>query len=106
PACSCPSRSVPWRRGPRRRAPEDSNVDGWSCPRHRRTGRGCSASADAPFQAHAQQLGGLYGEFHREVLEDLLAEPVDDHRHGVVARQAALLAVEELLVADLRGRGL
>src|SRR5207245_2174383 len=38
--------------------------------------------------------------------EDLLAEAVDDHRHGVFGGQAALAAIEDLVLADLRGRSL
>jgi hypothetical protein len=33
-----------------------------------------------------------------------LAEPVDDHRHGVLCRNPALLAVENLILTDLRHR--
>src|SRR5262245_35336986 len=61
---------------------------------------------DAAFEAYVQQPRGLDRELHGQVAEDLLAESVHDHRHRVLARQPALLAVEELLLADLPGRGL
>jgi len=60
--------------------------------------------SDASFQAHAQQLLRLDGELHRQLAEDLLAEAVHDHVDRVLERDAALLAVEELVLADLRGR--
>src|SRR5437016_2847885 len=60
--------------------------------------------ADAALEAHAQQPDGLHRELHREVAEHFFAESVDDHRDGVLPRQPALLAVKELLVADLLGR--
>src|SRR3972149_4685058 len=65
-------------------------------------------SADRTFevQAHADQLLRLDGELHRQLQEDLLAEPVHDHVRRVLGRDPAGLAVEELLVPDLRGRRL
>src|SRR5688572_9054239 len=63
-------------------------------------------SANAALQAHAQQLLGLHRELHGQLLEDLLAEPVDDHVDGVLRAEPALLEVEDLVLADLRGRGL
>jgi hypothetical protein len=49
------------------------------------------------------QLLGLHRELHGELREDLLAEAVDDHGHGVLGVQAALVAVEDLVLTDLRG---
>src|SRR4029077_16877072 len=60
-------------------------------------------SADDPLQAHAQQLLRLDGELHRQVQEHLLAEAVDDHVYRGLRGQAALLAVKNLVLADLRG---
>jgi hypothetical protein len=56
--------------------------------------------SDAAFEAHAEQLLRLDRELHRELLEYLLAESADDHRHGVLGGEAALAALEELLLAD------
>src|SRR5215210_8811184 len=63
-------------------------------------------SADAPLEVHGEQLLGLDGELHGELAEDLLAEAVDDHRDRVLGGDAALVAVEDLVLADLRGRRL
>src|SRR3989304_1527554 len=60
--------------------------------------------ADAPLEAHAEQLLRLDGELHGQLAEDLLAEAPDDQRDRVLHRDAALLAVENLVLADL-GRG-
>src|SRR6266571_2363611 len=67
-----------------------------------------SRSADRAFevQAHADQLLRLDRELHRQLQEHLLAEAVDDHVRRVLRRQAARLAVEQLLVPNLRGRRL
>src|SRR5262245_21294087 len=62
--------------------------------------------SDAAFETHAQELLCLDSELHRQLAEDLLAKAADDHRHCIFGRDAALLAVEELVVADLRDRGL
>src|SRR6185295_20386545 len=61
---------------------------------------------DASFKRDTHELLGLHRELHRELLEDLLAEAVDDHVDGVLGREPALAAVEELVLADLGGRGL
>src|SRR5262245_43656892 len=62
--------------------------------------------ADGSFQAHSQELLRLDGELHGQLLEDLLAEAVHDHVHRVLGGDPALLEVEDLVLADLRGRGL
>ena len=54
------------------------------------------------FQAHAQQLLRLDRELHRQLAEHFLAEAADDHVDGVLRRDAALAAVEDLVFADLR----
>src|SRR5574340_390375 len=61
---------------------------------------------DAALQAHAQQLLGLHGELHGQLAEHLLAKAVDDHGDGVFGGDAALAAIENLVLADLGGRGL
>src|ERR1051326_6417241 len=60
-------------------------------------------SADASFQTYPQQLLRFDGEFHGQFLEHFLAEPVDDHVYRVLRRDPALVAVENLVLADLRG---
>src|SRR4051794_10909916 len=65
-----------------------------------------SMLADAPFETDVQKLVRFHGELDRQLLEDLFAEAVDDHAHRVLARQPAAAAVEELVLADLRGGGL
>src|SRR3954453_4305151 len=60
--------------------------------------------ANAAFKAHGEQFLRLDRELHRQFLQDLLAEAVDDQRQRVLVRQAALAAVEELVLADLRCR--
>src|SRR6267143_4779373 len=62
-----------------------------------------SGSANGSLQADAQQVLGFHGELHRQFLEDFLAEAVDDHRDGVLGGEATLLAVKDLILADLRG---
>src|SRR5688572_16893398 len=64
------------------------------------------SSADRAFQADRQQLLGLHRELHRQLAEDLLAEAVDDHRYRVLGLDAALVAVEDLVLSDLGGRRL
>src|SRR3954471_18883991 len=58
---------------------------------------------DAPLEVHRQELLGLHRELHGQLAEDLLAEAVDDHGYRVLRRDAALVAVEDLVLADLRG---
>src|SRR3990172_5910559 len=65
-----------------------------------------SADRALEIQAHADQLLTLHRELHRELQEDLLAEAVHDHVRCVLRRDASRLAVEELIVPDLRGRRL
>jgi hypothetical protein len=48
----------------------------------------------------------LHSELHRQFAEYLLAKATDDHRHRILSRNATLLAVKELIIADLRDRGL
>src|SRR5271157_4210507 len=55
-----------------------------------------------PFQTHAEQFLRLHGEFHGELTEDFLAEAIHDHRDGIFGGNAALSAIEDLVLADLR----
>src|SRR3989475_6413829 len=68
--------------------------------------QGASAHRALEVQAHREELLGLHGELHREVQEDLLAEAVHDHVRRVLRSEPALLAVEQLVVPNLRGRRL
>src|SRR3989440_726102 len=62
--------------------------------------------ADAVFELHPKKALSLDSELHRQLAEHVLAEAVDDERDGVLLRDAALLQVKELLLADARGGGL
>src|ERR1700730_697547 len=64
------------------------------------------ALADAAFEADGEQLLRFDGQLHGELLQHFLAEAVDDQRQRVLLLEAALLAIEQLIVADLRGRRL
>src|SRR6185312_6589270 len=52
---------------------------------------------------YGEQVLRLDGELHRQFLEDGLAEAAHDHVHRILLGDAALQAVEELVLADLRG---
>ena len=56
---------------------------------------------DTTLETHPQQLLGFHRELHRELLEDLLAEAVHDHRDRVLGVEAPLLAIEDLVFPDL-----
>src|SRR3989441_9338125 len=66
----------------------------------------CEGSADAALEADAEQLLRLHGKLHRQLAEDFLAEAVHDHRDGVLGLETALPAIEQLVLADFRRRGL
>src|SRR5947207_4307660 len=67
---------------------------------------GASTLTDASFEGDAKQLLRLHRELHRQLLEHLAAEAAYDHRHCVLGAQSPLLAVEDLVLADLRCRSL
>src|SRR4051794_32410227 len=54
--------------------------------------------ADAAFEAHREEFLRLDRELHRQFLQDLLAEAVDDQRQGVLVGEAALAAIEQLVL--------
>src|SRR5688500_9412938 len=68
-----------------------------------RASAGRVRSPHRALEAHFQQLLSLHRELHRQLAEHLLAEAVDDQRHRVLLPESARAAVEQLLVADLRG---
>src|SRR5215469_16180737 len=72
--------------------------------RMRARGPRSQSSPDAAFEADGQQLLGLDRKFHRQFFEHLLAEAVDDQRYRVFGVEAALPAIEQLVLADLRCR--
>jgi hypothetical protein len=61
------------------------------------------ASADAAFEADAEKFLSFDGEFHGQFFEDFLAEPVHDHVHGILGGKPALVAIKDLVFADLGG---
>src|ERR1035437_2258091 len=65
-----------------------------------------AALAYRTFQTQPQQRLGLPRELHRQLPEYFLAKTVDDHRHRIFCRQAALLTKEQLIFTDLGGRRL
>src|ERR1700732_4084919 len=69
-------------------------------------GKDRTPSSDAAFEAHRQQLLRFDREFHRQLFQHFLAEAVDDQRHRVLGAEPALPAIEQLVLADLRGRRL
>ena len=61
---------------------------------------------DAAFEANGEKLLRLDRELHRQLLQHLFAKTIDDERQRVFPREAALVAIEYLVVADLRRRRL
>ena len=55
------------------------------------------ASAYGAFERYAEQFLGLDGELHGEFLQHLLGIAVDDKPHGLLGRDAPLIAIEELV---------
>src|SRR5207244_12474782 len=62
--------------------------------------------ANAALQRDAQELLRFHGELHRQLSKDFTAEAAHDQVDGVLARHAALPAIEDLILADLRRRRL
>src|SRR5215475_6527946 len=62
--------------------------------------------SDTPLKTDAEQFLRFHGELHGQLLEDRLAEAVDDHGNSFLFGYAALLQIENLIFADLRSRGL
>ena len=63
-------------------------------------------SAHGAFEGDAEQLAGFGGELHGQFLEHVLGIAVDDEAHGLLGGNAALVAVEQLVLGDLAGGGL
>jgi len=63
-------------------------------------GRGDARSldlSDATLKAHTQQFLRFNREFHREFTKYFLAEAIHNHINGILQREAALLAIEDLI---------
>src|SRR5216683_2031485 len=65
-----------------------------------------SPSSHAPLEADRDELLPLDREFHRQLLQHIPDESVDDQRYRLFGGEAALHAVEQRLLGDLRRRGL
>src|SRR5438094_5613064 len=57
-----------------------------------------------PFQFQTQQARRFNCKLHWQLQENILAETVDDERHGVFLRNASLHQIEQLLLTDPRCR--
>src|SRR6266550_1313894 len=55
-------------------------------------------SPDTPLQTHPKQFLRFHRKFHGQFAKDLLAKTIDDHVHGVLRRQPALIAVKNLIL--------
>src|SRR5439155_25977320 len=64
------------------------------------------ALADGPRHLELHQAVQLDRVFHRKLFGNWLDEAVDDHVRGLGLSQAPAHQIEQLLVADLRDRGL
>src|SRR4051812_20174887 len=58
--------------------------------------------ADRTLETDTQELLSFDGELHRQLAEDFLAEPADDHVDRILGRQSALAAIENLVLTDFR----
>src|SRR5439155_11993090 len=63
-------------------------------------------SAHRAFHVELDEAGELDGVLHRQRLRDGLDEAVHDHGGCLLLRKAAAHQIEDLLVTDLRDRGL
>src|SRR6267378_6021707 len=97
-ACTSPSRSV-------RSTPLRISLPA-TATRSPLTSSNAFPLANASLQADPKQPCGLHRELHRQLLEDFLAETVDNHRDRILGRQAPLAQIEDLVLADLRRRRL
>ena len=54
----------------------------------------------AAFETHAEELLSLHGKLHRQFVDDILGIAVDNEVDSGFGGDAALVAVEELVLAD------
>ena len=59
---------------------------------------------DAALKLHTKQTLGFDRKFHRQLQKHILAEAVNNQRDCIFLRDPALLQIEQLLLADFRGR--
>src|SRR6202043_3537860 len=69
-------------------------------------GRAGCGSSDRSLERNRDQLLSLDRELHRQLLQHVLDEAVHDERSRLLRRQAALAAIEQHLLGNLRGRRL
>lgn len=62
-------------------------------------------SADGAFEGYGEELLCLYGKLHWELVHYLFGVAVDYQGHGVLGGDAALVAVENLVLGNLGGCG-
>ena len=74
--------------------------------RPRKEGKRKGALSHCSLKRDAEQLLCLDGELHGQLVKDVLGVAVDDEPNGFLLGDAPLLTVEELVLADLGGRGL
>src|SRR5262247_859640 len=65
-----------------------------------------AALANTPFEPNPEQLSSFDRKFHRQLLQHLLAEAVNDCRNGILDGQSALLAIEDLVFTYFGNGGL
>src|ERR1700730_8268344 len=65
-----------------------------------------AASADAPFERNRDQFLRFHREFHRQLLQHIAHEAVDDQSRRLLAREPALHAIKQLILGNFRGRRL
>src|SRR5262245_24729356 len=70
------------------------------------TSRSAIVLTHASFQTDRNKFLRLDRKFHRQLLQHVLDEAVDDKRGCLLRRHAALAAVEEHVFGNLRGRRL
>src|SRR5215510_13755543 len=80
-----------------------SRWTGWSGSRRGRGLPGSAALPDRPLKADRDQLLRLDRKLHRQLLQHVLDEAVDHERHRLLLGEAALHAVEQHVLGDLRG---
>ena len=66
----------------------------------------CIVLPHAAFEGDAEEALGFDGKFHWELLHHVAGVTVDDESHGVFGANAALVAVENLVLIDFTGSGL
>ena len=63
-------------------------------------------SSHGALQGYGQKFLGFYGKLHGQLVEHFFSISIDYQSHGLFCRNAALVAVEELVFADFLCGGL